>query len=107
MKYLLILFFSLTLLVKAQDKDTTFAQNFIWNFSVTVVSSYEKYEMEFKKRAINGKAVDLREIQEEDIINLNGKIYVIQKPEPSLPGYVEWLNTWLMKHGDFSEEEKQ
>jgi len=93
-KKIIIILFFFSSLIYSQTSDV---EVFIWNYSVTITSSYERYNKEFEDSVRNIAALDLIEIKEEDILKINDKYYIIRKPQPSFHGYIIWLNNWIKK----------
>jgi hypothetical protein len=88
----ILFFFSSSIYSQVSDVEV-----FIWNYSVTITSSYERYYKEFEDSVRNIAALDLIEVREEDILKINDKYYIIKRPQPSFHGYIIWLNNWIKK----------
>jgi len=92
LKYLIVLVLLLTSISYCQELT---AEEFIWNFSVTITAGYERYSKEFEDSCRSMAVLELQEVKKEEILEVNGMYYIIKKPEPTFKGYIIWLNRWI------------
>lgn len=97
MRYLLVLFFGFSLIINAQAQkreiDTLSAYEFMWNFSVSLTASYERYAIDFEKNNIDSIKIEWERV--DFVKETKEGTFVLRKPTPTLQGYVSWLNNWL------------
>lgn len=100
-KYIIPLFFITLFSCQTQDKKITLEEMFVWNYAITTVSSYEYYVEEFEKNKRDSLLLDIEEIEKKDLLEADGKYYIIRKPEPSFKEYIIWLNNWIKQNEEY------